>query len=55
MLLYYDPLYRHTCPEQRITVTIADAEPDLSALKTAIARILKHPPGDPAGAEETLA
>ena len=54
MLLYYDPLYRHTCPEQRLTVTIADAEPDLSALKRAMAQILKHPPGEPAGAEETL-
>ncbi len=50
MLLYYDPLYRHTCPEQRITVAIADEEPDLTTLKAAITRILKHPPGDPAGA-----
>ena len=54
MLLYYDPLYRHTCPEQRITVTIADAEPDLTALKSAIAQIRKHPPGDPAGAEKSV-
>ncbi len=50
MLLYYDPLYRHTCPEQRITVAIADTDPDLTTLKGAIAQILKHPPGDPAGA-----
>lgn len=54
MLLYYDPLYRHTCPPQRIAVTIADAEPDLCALKRAIAQILKHPPGDPAGGEEIV-
>ena len=54
MLLYYDPLYRHTCPVQRITVTIADEEPDLTALQRAIAQIRKHPPGDPAGVEETL-
>jgi tRNA 2-selenouridine synthase len=54
MLLYYDPLYRHTCPEQRIIVTIADEEPDLGELKRAIARILKHPPGDPAGVEKIV-
>lgn len=54
MLLYYDPLYRHTCPPQRITVTMADEEPDLIALRGAIAQILKHPPGDPAGAEEDM-
>ena len=52
MLLYYDPLYRHTCPEQRLTVTIADDKPDLTELKAAIAQILKHPPGYPAGAGE---
>jgi hypothetical protein len=45
MLLYYDPLYRHTCPERRTTVTIADAEPDLTELKEAIARILAESPG----------
>lgn len=45
MLLYYDPLYRHTCPERRICVTIADDEADLAELKGAIARILAESPG----------
>ena len=45
MLLYYDPLYRHTCPERRICVTITDEEADLAELKGAIARILAEPPG----------
>jgi len=45
MLLYYDPLYRHTCPEQRICVTMADDEADLAELKGAITRILAKSPG----------
>lgn len=45
MLLYYDPLYRHTCPERRIVVTMADEEADLAELKKAIARILAEAPG----------
>jgi len=45
MLLYYDPLYRHTCPARRINVTMADDEADLAELKGAIARILAMPPG----------
>ena len=45
MLLYYDPLYRHTCPERRITVTMADDEANLAELKRAIARILAAPAG----------
>jgi tRNA 2-selenouridine synthase len=44
MLLYYDPLYHHTCPERRICVTIADDEADLAELKGAIARILAESP-----------
>lgn len=43
MLLYYDPLYQHTFPERRISVTINNDDADLTELKRAIATILAEP------------
>ena len=40
MVRYYDPLYRHTLPEQRIEVEIRDVRGDLRPLKDAIAEVL---------------
>jgi tRNA 2-selenouridine synthase len=44
MVLYYDPLYAHTYPENRIDVPIEPEEEGLVKLKAAIARILAAPP-----------
>jgi tRNA 2-selenouridine synthase len=43
MARYYDPLYRHTLPEQRIEVDFDDQEIGISTLQAAIAEILAQP------------
>ena len=45
MVLYYDPLYRHTKPERRIEIDIEPPEAGLAKLKEAIARILASADG----------
>lgn len=45
MLLYYDPLYAHTCPSDRIDVQIEPEHEGLARLRAAIERILSAPPG----------
>jgi tRNA 2-selenouridine synthase len=40
MVGYYDPLYRHTLPAQRIEVSVADSTADLADLKRTIAQVL---------------
>ncbi len=40
MVDYYDPLYMHTCPAQRIEVRVDQLEAGVSALKQAIAELL---------------
>ncbi|HAD04409.1 MAG: tRNA 2-selenouridine(34) synthase MnmH [Desulfuromonadales bacterium GWD2_61_12] len=45
MVLYYDPLYDHTCPDNRIDIAIEPEGEGLVRLKAAIARLLAAPPG----------
>lgn len=40
MVRYYDPLYRHTLPERRIEVEVADPEGDLRELQDAVREIV---------------
>jgi len=40
MVLYYDPLYRHTRPENRIEIDIEPEEQGVARLRAAIARLL---------------
>ena len=46
MVLYYDPLYRHTRPDRRIEVDIEPLEEGLSSLRAAIDRVLSEKEGD---------
>ncbi|MEJ2700303.1 MAG: tRNA 2-selenouridine synthase, partial [Desulfuromonadales bacterium] len=43
MVHYYDPLYRHTCPEMRIEIDIEPQEVGLCRLKAAIEEVLARP------------
>jgi tRNA 2-selenouridine synthase len=45
MLLYYDPLYRHTRPERRIEVEIEPMEKGLTSLRAAINTVLSEKGG----------
>jgi len=40
MVLYYDPLYRHTRPERRIEIDIEPEEKGIVRLKTAIDQVV---------------
>lgn len=44
MVEYYDPLYRHTKPEERIEIAIEPESEGLSRLRGAIAELLARPP-----------
>ena len=46
MVHYYDPLYRHTCPERRIEIDIEPEEAGLRRLKAAIEEVLEKPRDD---------
>ncbi|PLX93390.1 MAG: tRNA 2-selenouridine(34) synthase MnmH [Desulfuromonas sp.] len=43
MVLYYDPLYRHTYPERRIEIDIEPEEAGIPRLKEAISQLLSTP------------
>lgn len=49
MVLYYDPLYQHTCPADRIDIPIEPETEGLVRLRAAIERIRKHPPEESGG------
>jgi len=53
MVNYYDPLYEHTRPKQRIDIDVSDARAGLDQLKQAIAALLAQQPA-PAPLEEVL-
>jgi tRNA 2-selenouridine synthase len=40
MVLYYDPLYRHTRPQRRIEIDIEPEDQGIARLKTAIDQVL---------------
>ena len=41
MVLYYDPLYRHTRPESRVEIDIEPESEGIPRLKDAISRVLR--------------
>jgi len=43
MVDYYDPLYRHTCPEERIEVVMESWEAGMERLREGIAALLTRP------------